>query len=42
MKDLIQKINEIYHRFDRWFEKQFGWFFTNAGKSDYFREIHEE
>ena len=42
MRKVFKKVVETYHRFDRWFEKQFGWFFTNAGKSDYLRNLHEE
>lgn len=42
MKNYIKKLNEIYNRFEDWFEKQFGCFFTNAEKAEFERNTSQK
>lgn len=34
MLQLLQHIRHQLHEFEVWFEKKFGWFFTNGMKQD--------
>ena len=41
METILKKIAYAYNRFDQWFDKQFGWFFTNSYKSELARKEND-
>lgn len=34
MQQFINHLISVYLEFERWFEKNFGWFFTNGAKNE--------
>lgn len=41
MKTFLKKLSNTYDRFDHWFDKQFGWFFTNSSKAELARRDYD-
>lgn len=41
MKTILKKLTKYYNQFDHWFEKQFGWFFTNSTKAELARKDYD-
>lgn len=40
MKTIVKKFVLVQSKIENWFNKRFGWFFTNGNKEDYYSNQH--